>query len=330
MGQSKRRRFLIATGALLAARLAIAQQSPRRIGWLTSDGPETRRMGFYGKWASDALPRLGYEEGKNFLSEWRYAEGSLDRLPALAEELVRLKVDLIVTLDNDAAFAAKRATQTIPIVISSGQVVEIGLVKNLARPGGNITGLDWAPTTTLLEKNYQLLKEVLSTAKRVVTLLNPKQPGVAKIFNAEFDRIVTSKTGMANFRVEITRSEDLGRALDQIDSIRPDVLFVTGNNSVRLHWPRIAAFAQGRKLPSTSYDPGYASVGGLLQYAADPSATVDRLGAFIDRILRGANPGDLPIEQPTKYELVLNMKTAKAIGLTLAPAFMAQVDQVIE
>lgn len=330
MGQNKRRQFLIATSALLTARLGHAQQSPRRIGWLTSDGPETRRAQFYRKWASDALPRLGYEEGKNLIAEWRHAEGRLDRLPALADELVRLKVDLIVTVGNEAAFAAKRATQTIPIVVSSGQVVEIGLVKNFARPGGNITGLDWAPTTTLMEKNYQLLKEVMPAARRVVTLWNPKQEGVARIFNAELDRIVAVKTGMASFRVEITRSEDLDRALEQIDSIRPDVLFVSGNDAVRQHWPRIATFAQARKLPSTSYDPGYTSVGGLLQFAADLRATIDRLGAFIDRILRGARPGDLPIEQPTKYELLLNMKTAKTIGLKLPPAFMLRVDRVIE
>ncbi len=234
-----------------------------------------------------------------------------------------------MTFDNPAAFAAKRATPTIPIVMgTSGLPVEAGLIDSYAHPGGNVTGLDWWPTPQLAEKIWQILKSAVPGAKRGAALWNPKQP-LAHLFGDEFRRRVASNTGLTVVTVDITRAEDLAVALDRIAAIRPDVLSVSGEDHIFAHFHEIAAFAANRKLVSIG-GIGYASAGGLLTYGASLQTVTDRIGSYIDRILRGAKPAEIPVEQPTNYDLVLNMKTAKAIGLKLPPAFMAQVDRVIE
>jgi len=331
MSHVRRRQFLIATGALLAARLGHAQQSKElyRIGWLTSRSPSDPGV-FSPKSASDSLRRLGYEEGKNVHIEWRFAENRIERFPALASDLMRLNVDLIVTTSHEATRAAQQATRTIPIVMAGGSFpLQLGFIASYARPGGNITGLDWAPTIAVAGKGYQLLKEAVPGAKRIASLWDPNAMS-AQLYGAEFIRKVSSDTGLSIERVELSKAEELAVALKRIAAMRADALYVGGYVGIRPHFGSIAAFALKRKMISISSGQGYAAAGGLLFYGAQISAMVARVASYIDRILRGAKPANLPVEQPTKYELVLNLKTARAMGLTLPPGLMVQVDRAIE
>lgn len=332
MGRIGRRQVLSAIATLLVACIARAHQSPkpRKIGFLGIAGT-THPSGRYVREALPAaLARLGYNEGKNLIIEWRYAEGKPERLPALAEELVRLGVELIVTTSNASTLAAKHATRTIPIVMySSTYPIESGLIKSYARPGGNITGLDWWPTRELAEKTYQFLRAAFPGAKQVVVLRNSKDPN-SHMYGDEYKRKISSTLGLTIVDVDMRSAEDLRDSVDQIAAIRGDILYVGGGAAINARIREIAAFAIKRKLLSIGNSAGYADGGGLLQFGAERSAMTDRAASYVDRILRGAKPADLPVEQPTKYELVLNVKTAKAIGINLSPSFMARVDRVIE
>ena len=311
--------------------VGLAQQSQkmRRIGFLgngvfTSAGATLVRQTL-----KDALRRLGYEEGRNLVIEWRYAEFKPERLPVLADELVRLDLELIVTLNAPGTLAAMQATKTIPIVMVSYLPIRQGLIESHARPGGNVTGFDTMPAAETSLKIYQLLKEAVPGAKRATRLSYPRAPFDPAGFTDRWHE-VASKTGLTIAHVDVTRNEELAGALDRIAASRPDVFFVSGDPFIVPHFPAIAAFAVKRKLPSMSEHSNYTASGGLLHYGADPMEPWVRIASYIDRILRGAKPGDLPVEQPTKYELVLNRKTAKEIGLTLPLPFMRQVTRVIE
>lgn len=312
MSRDHRRQFLIAAGAPLAARLAQAQPPPklRRIRLFSSSTLPQRAS--YIKLITNTLQRLGYDEGRNLVIESRYAEGKLERMPALADELVRLNVELIVTDSNASTLAAKHATRSIPIVMGGSSLpVETGQIDSYARPGGNITGLDWSATPDIWEKSYQILKYALPGAKRVVRLWNPKMAH-AHLYGDEFVRRIASNTGLSLVSVEMTRAQDLAGALDRIAASRTDALSVSADEVINPHYAEIAAFAEKRKLVSIGV-LGYASRGGLLHYGPHVQTMVDRLASYIDRILRGAKPGDLPVEKPTKYELVLNLKTARVM-----------------
>jgi len=244
-------------------------------------------------------------------------------------ELIRNKVEVIVTFDNDATQAAKRATRTIPIVMAvAALAVDTGLVDSYARPGANITGIDWSPVPELFEKRYQFLKAAAPNAKRVVRLFDPTAQQSSQ-FGEEYLRSVSARLNLSIITVEMSRAEDLPAVLEKISGVRADALQVAGYESIRAKFPDIAAFCTRQKLVSLG-PAGYAYAGGLMQHGAHlPTITV-RIASYIAQILRGSKPGDLPVEQPTKYELVLNAKTARALGLKLSPAFMLQVDRTIE
>ena len=331
MNKVQRRRFLLASSALLAVPLtSFAQQAEkvRRIGVLSLGAPTEFAAQRFWQRLRDSLRRVGYEEGKNLVIERRYAEGKIERLPALADELVRLNVELIIAPLNTLIAAAKQATRTIPIVmLSGGDPVENGYVKSLAHPGGNITGTIWTGPE-LGGKIVQLLKEAVPGAVRIATLFNPTSPGEdARV--AESHRAVKA-LGMSLQDFPVTRVEDIVVALDRIALIRPDALIVLADPNSNSRAREITNFATTRKLVSIGTSSAHVDTGGLIFYGPDILAMYDRTASFVDRILRGAKPGDLPVESPTKYELVLNTKTAQAIGFKPPPSFMARVDRQIE
>jgi len=262
--------------------------------------------------------------------ERRSAEGLAERLPALAEELVRLNVELIVTNPNSATLAAKRATQTIPIVMFAAFLpVEDGLVERLARPGGNVTGVaPWVGVETS-DKMFQLLKEAVPSAKRATLLIDPKFQGMhlyEKVI-AQQDRNL-AKIGMTVTRIGMTRPDELAAALERVVASKPDVLYVSA--TVAQSDAEIAAFAIQRKLVSLGDRANYLRAGGLIYYGVDPVSHVDEVASYVDRILRGAKPRDLPVQHAPKWELLLNGKSARAIGFSPPPLFMARVSQVID
>jgi len=325
-----RRQFLIGAAALFATQLGHAQQSQvRRIGILSTGGStETPRAR---KAITDSLARINYKEGDNLIIEWRFAENKPERLPELAEELVRIKVELIITTFNPATLAVRNATRTIPIVMLIGSYpVENGFIASHARPGGNITGFDTWPRATLTEKWYQILKLAVPNAKVVVNLQGETTTGAGSALGGDFDRRLAEQMGLSVIGVRLTPTRGLAEALDHIVALRPDIFAIEGSAITNAHWHEIAAFALKQKLPSISVNVTYAQLGGLLSYGPDILGMLDRTGSYVDRILRGAHPAEIPVEHPTKFELVLNSKTAKAIGLSLPPAFMNRVDRIIE
>jgi putative ABC transport system substrate-binding protein len=329
-----RRRFITTLGgamgaaAGLAARVTQAQQSgkPRRVGFL-APGPQgtesdaTARRSF-----ADAFRKRGYEEGKNLQAERRYAEGKVERLPALARELIDLNVEVIVAMGNWPALAAKAATRTTPIVMASAYPIEMGLIESHPRPGGNITGVDlWSFEFT--EKLYQLLKDAVPTATRAARIWFPHY---LQRYGDEHLQKIHATTGLTVVSASMTRAEQLQEALDRVAASRAEVLYVHGADILIPHLPAVAAFAAERKIVSISERPLYTLDGGLLHYAAVVAASLDRIADHVVRILHGAKPADIPVEQPTRFELVLNAKTAKAMGVMLPRAFMAQVTRLIE
>jgi putative ABC transport system substrate-binding protein len=330
MGRVRRRQFLIAASAALVARVALAQQSRklRRIGFLAPMYPTHPAAVSGREFFVEALRRLGHEEGRNLQIEWRFAEFKAERFAPLAAELVGLDLDLIVAIGNVASLAAKGATRTIPIVMSSANPVEVGLIDSYARPGGNLTGTDWW-SYEISEKQYQLLKDAVPEAKRAARIWYPS-PSAQELYGEDHLRRIHAATGLTVVSASMTRAEHLRGALDRVVESRAEVLYVHGFELIAPHFPEIAAFATERRLVSISEHPNYTVSGGLLQYTVDGPALMGRMVSQIDRILRGAKPGDIPVERPTKFELVLNSKTAKAMAVTLPLAFMAQVTRRIE
>jgi putative ABC transport system substrate-binding protein len=332
MGQFRRRHFLIAAGALTTAPLAsFAQpaQKVRRIGFLAPfpappkppDGPGTFR---------DALRRRGYEVGKNLVIEARWAAGNLERLAQLAEELVRLDVELIVSVSNDASDAARKATRSIPIVMWANTFpIERGLIASFARPGGNVTGTVWSmhPENALL-KWFQLLKEAVPSARRSARI--GATDSAYRFFDARAIERGIVALGMTHQRIPFIAPGDLDAVLEQLKTSRAEVFHVPGLTFIPSFYKQIAAFAIEHKMVSISDVASYARAGGCLSYGLDPRELIDQIASYVDRILRGAKPGDLAIEQPTKFLMTLNASTARAIGLKPPESFMLRVDQVIE
>lgn len=329
---TSRREILKALGAATLAQpfasLAQQPQKVRRIGFVGLGIPTLPGAVLVRQTLSDALLRLGYEEGRNLIVERRYAEFKPERYPALVDELIRLNVELIVTVTGPATLAAMRATRTLPIVMVAPLPVEQGLIASHARPGGNVTGVDTWPAPELAGKTFQVIKDAVPSAKRAVKLSYPRKEYGPP--DAKAARKIASITGLTIVYIDMKRSDELSGVLDQIAASRADVLLVSGDEFFNAHFASIAAFAIKRKLVSISEAPAYTLAGGLLHYGTDPLAYTERTASFIDRILRGANPADLPAEQPTQYELVLNRKTAQAIGMTFPQSFMLQVTRVIE
>jgi putative tryptophan/tyrosine transport system substrate-binding protein len=275
------------------------------------------------------LRELGYEEGRNVAFEYRYAEGSLERLSHLAGELVRQKVDLIFTTWGTAApLAAQRITSTIPIVISAaGDPVATGLVTSLTRPGGNVTGLS-SLALELEEKRLELLRDLVPRAFRVAVLWDPANPYSGLAFKRE--QAAAKTLGLKLQPVPVHQAQELKPAFTALTRDRPDALVVHAFVVLIQHRARIVEFAAQTRLPAVYPLRDYVDAGGLMSYGASLTDMSRRAALYVDKILKGTKPGDLPVEQPTKFELVINLKTAKAIGLTIPQSVLARADQVIE
>jgi putative ABC transport system substrate-binding protein len=322
---SRRLLTVILTVALLAGPLAAeAQRAGRvpRIGMLGTSPPgdATYRALLRG------LHELGYTEGKDVLLEYRWADPR--RLPELATELVRLDVDVIATFGTPAALAAKQATTTVPIVMALiGDPVRTGVIGSLARPGGNITGVsNLAPG--MVAKRLELLKEAVPNASRVAFLWNPANPDqLAHFSEAEAG---ARSLGVTLQSVPVRNREELEHALPAMMQERPAALVMTGDTVLQGHIDRILAFAVRSRLPTVHQLRDNAEAGGLMSYGASRPAVIRRAAVYIDKILKGAKPGDLPVEQPTTFELVINLRTARALGLTIPPAILVRADEIIE
>jgi putative ABC transport system substrate-binding protein len=320
-----RREFIGSVAALVLAApfAAIAQPStrPPRIGILANyDGPpwDGFRAG---------LRELGYFEGRTLLTQWRWAEGRVDRYPALAGELVQGRVDLIVTSGTPAALAAKQATGSIPIVMTISSYPErMGLAQSLSHPGANITGLSHAGTE-VTGKRLQLLKQLAPKTVRIAVLGN----SASTIDDLAFLEIqaAAAALGLELLRVDARTPEEHAAAFAAVTASRADAMHVVGNPANFKNAQAIADFALRSRLPSSYEERAFALVGGLISYAANYPDLYFRAAAYVDKILKGARPGELPIQHPTKFELVINLKTATALGVTISPALLLQADEVI-
>jgi len=311
--------------ALLLAPLAADAQRPGtvpRIGLLGAPPPGDATY----QALLQGLQELGYAEGKNILFEFRW--GQPRRLPELASELVRLNAEVIATFGTPAAQAAKQATSTVPIVMALiGDPIRTGIVASLARPGGNVTGVTNLGSGTA-QKRLELLKEAVPNASRVALLWNSANPEqLAHLSEAEAG---ARSLGMTLHSVPVRRGEELEDALAALIRERPSALLVTGDTVLQSHIRQILAFAAHRRLPVVLQVRENAEAGGLMSYAPNRLDGIRRAAVYIDKILRGAKPGDLPIEQPTKFELVINLRTAKALGLRIPPSLLLRADHVIE
>jgi putative tryptophan/tyrosine transport system substrate-binding protein len=325
----ERRTFLgMIVGGLLAAPLAAeAQQSAKghRIGLLI--GSSRSFVAPYLEIFRQALRALGYVEGRNIAIEYRYADGHYDRLPVLAADLVRLKVDIVVTEGTPPTRAAAQATTTIPIVMTvTGDPVAAGLVTNLARPGGNLTGASFL-FPEIAAKRLQLLKEVIPALSRVTVVLNPSNavhgPTVKEV------EVAANALGIDVQHVKIQTPADVDDALVAI-SRRRESLVVLEDAMINVCSTQIAHLALKERLPTIFGLTSLAEAGGLMAYGPHRPELWRRAATFVDKILRGAKPGELPIEQPTRFDLVINIRTAQRLRLTIPPAVLVRADQVIE
>jgi putative ABC transport system substrate-binding protein len=307
---------------------AEAQQTKKvpRIGYVSSNSSaaiSTRTAAF-----RQGMRELGYVEGKNIVIEWRSAEGQLDRLPMLATELVRLNSDLIVSTGGNAtASVVKEATHTIPIVVTNvADPVGSGYALSLARPGANITGLT-AISFDLAGKRLELIREAVPKVSRVAVLLDPQDE--SKTVELKEAQAAAKALGLKLLAIEIRNPNDFESVLKSAMKDRPEVLHVLGSAVTNTVRKAIAEFAIKNHLPTMWPESGLMDSGGLMSYGPNYAELYRRTATYVDKILKGAKPGDLPIEQPTKFELIINLKTAKQIGLTIPPNVLARADKVI-
>ena len=313
--------------SLLAVPLAAVAQSPGkvyRIGFLSTDPPRARL------WEAllDGLRERGYSEGRNLVFERRFSEGKAECFPELAAELVRLKVDCIIVPTTPAALAARNATQTIPIVITAANdPVGAGLVASLARPGGNITGLSNL-ASELTGKRLELLKEVIPGLTRVAVLWNAANPANASAW--EETQAAARALGLLLHAQDVRSPQDLEGAFTHTAQVHPEALLVLQDSLIVMHRPHIVAFATQQRLPGVFANREWVVAGGLMSYGPSTLDLFRRAAIYVDKILKGAKPADLPVEQPVKFELALNLKTAQALGLTIPPSVLLRADEVIE
>ena len=322
--------ILVAVVLLVLGVIAEAQQPKKvhRIGYLSSSDPASDSPRFEA--IRLALRDLGYIEGQNIASEYRYAEGKLDRLPDLAAELVRLKVDIIVVGGDIPTRAAKKATKTIPIVImgTGSDPVAAGLVESIARPGGNVTGITTL-TRELGGKRLELLKEAVPKVARVTVLYDPTVPD--SVLDVKEVLPVAARALRLTIQPwEVRAADGFEKVFAELNKERPDGLYVLGGPLMNSYQKRIVGLALKSRLPAMYQRREAVDAGGLMSYGADLTDSYRRVAYFVDRILKGAKPADLPVEQPTKFELVINLKTAKQIGLTIPPALLARATRLIK
>jgi putative tryptophan/tyrosine transport system substrate-binding protein len=322
-----RRAFVTGLGAVLAAPLSAgAQQAGKvpRVGVLSGGSPSDSRAG--DAWRQ-GLRELGYVEGQTIVIEYRWAEAKYERFPRLAAELVHLRVDVIVATVAAAVRAAKHATNAIPIVMVVNDPVAAGFVSSLARPGGNITGMSMM-SPEVVGKQLELLRQVVPNISRVAVLANPTNPGnAAQLRQAE---VVARTLGMQLHPLEAQSPSEIGRAFAAMTRERADALLVLLDPILADERKQIADLSAKAHVPAMYALRLHVDAGGLMAYGADIFDLYRRGAIYVDKILKGAKPGDLPIEQPTKFELVINLKTAKALGLTIPPSLLLRADQVIE
>jgi putative ABC transport system substrate-binding protein len=326
-----RRAFISSiTFGLLAAPLAgEAQQGGKvyRIGLLDYAAPDPARQVWWNAFRQQ-MRDLGYVEGQNVTFEPRWAQGDAKRLPKLAAELVGLNVDLIVTGGQNAALAAKRATATIPIVTATGtDPVALGLAASLRQPGGNVTGMT-SISSELASKRLELLRIVAPRASRIAILWDERNP--ASRLSVDGTEVAAKPAGLTIHSVPVRSRAEIEAAFATLVRDRAGALIIVPSPAIFSHRRQLVELAAKHRLPTVVGSREYVEAGGLASYGPDYPDQFRRAAGHVDKILKGAKPGDLPIEQPTKFELVINLKTAKALGLTIPPSLLQRADQVIE
>ena len=323
-----RRELLAALGGVAAWPLASRAQQPAKvptIGFLVAGTPSSHRQ-----WVAAFVQRLrelGWIEGRTVAIEYRYGEGRSGRFAEIAAEFVALKVDVIVTSATVPALAAKQATSTIPIVVAAANdPVGTGLVASLARPGGNVTGFS-LQVTDLAGKRLELLREILPTLRRLGILADTVNPGA--VLEMHEVQAMALTLGMEVAAPDVQRPEDIAPALESLKG-RVDALYVVPDPLVSISRARINSLALAARVPTVHGNREQVEGGGLMSYGTSFPDLFQRAADHVDEILRGANPGDIPVEQPTKFELVINLKTAAALGLTVPRTLLARADEVIE
>ena len=325
----KRREFIMLVGGAAAAWpvVARAQQSGKlpTIGVFVTGTPSSH--GFWVAAFTGRLRELGWIEGRTVAIEYRWAEGRSERFAEIAAEFVKLKPDIIVTGGSVITLAVKQATSVIPIVFAAASdPISTGLVASLARPGGNVTGLS-VQQPDLVGKRLELLREVVPGLRRLAIIANGGSP--AALSEMRDVHAVAGKLGLAAETFEIRKPEDVAPVLGALKD-RVDALYVVGDPFVTLHQNRINVLALGARLPTTHANREAVEVAGLMSYGPNFADLYRRAGDYVDKILRGAKPGELPVEQPTKFDLIINLITAKALGLAVPPTLLARADEVIE
>jgi putative ABC transport system substrate-binding protein len=325
----KRRQFLTLLGGAAAWPLAARAQQPAMpvVGFLhtTSLDAADHRLRSFRQGLKDA----GFIEGENLAIEYRWAENQLDRLPALATELVRRQVAVIVAGNSSAAFAAKTATTTIPIVFTSPEdPVRLGLVASLARPDANLTGINWF-ASELAAKRLELLRELVPGAARVALLVEPANVRITESTVRDVEAAARA-IGLQIRLLNANTSREIDTAFATLASERPDALFVASSSFFNARRVQLAHWATHHRVPATYPGRQYVEVGGLMSYGASLTDASRQMGVYTGRILKGAKPADLPVVQSTKFELVINNQTARMLGLNVPPTLLARADEVIE
>jgi len=324
----RRRAFIsLLGGAAVAWPLAArAQQQPThvpQVGWIfpgASAGHPTELAGF-----KEGLRELGYVEGRNIVVEYRFGEGSVERLPEFATELAQINVSVIVAIGTSAIRAARHVAPEIPIVFLSADPIGAGIVTNLSRPGGNVSGISVMRRSG---KWPELAKEALPGLSRVGYLINPTNP--ASVTTLSEARHSAEALGLDFRSYPVERPQDLEGVFAAMTQDGIGVLLLDAAHPYPTNWPQVAGLALGHKLPAISEIREFVLAGGLMSYGVRLFDLTRRMAHYVDRILRGTKVGDLPVEQPTKFELVINLRTAKALGLTIPPTLLARADEVIE
>lgn len=322
---TRRQAILGATSLVVAAR-AIAQSRTYRVGFI---GGFPGMLSGLQQALLAGLGELGYREGQNLILERRYIEGRLERLPALAKELIHLGVEVVVVGGERPAIAVRSVSPTLPVVLAwSFDPVRSGLAASLARPGGSITGLTWDVGPEQVTKRLQVFKETVPSLSRMALIWDPALAGAAAYW--PHVNAASKALGIDTYSVEVRTQNDLQAALEGIRRNRPGALFVWEGPALSSQIEAIFGFASRERLPAFSASGLHVDRGALLAYAVNTPELYRRAAVFVDKILKGAKPGDIPIEQPTRFELVVNLKTARAIGLAIPPLILLRADRVIE
>lgn len=326
----ERRTFIsLLAGGFAAPPLAAHAQQPRktpRVGWLSSSAAAMNES--YLEAYRQAMRELGYIEGRTINTEYRFPDGRVDRLADLATDLVKVPVDVIVTSGTPASLAAKHATQTIPIVFAaSADPVGAGVIVSLARPGGNVTGLSLM-SSDLSGKRMELLHEALPRVSRTTILWDISNPGMA--LRVKETQVAADRSRVTLLRIGVRNLDELEAALVGLSVDRPDVVLVTAEPFTLRHQERIVDFLAKQRIPAMFEDRAFVDAGGLMSYGPSIRDNFRQAATYVDKVLKGAKPADMPVSQPTKFELVINLKTAKAVGLTLPQTLLLRADELIQ